>query len=702
MARVKKYEVPFGTDGGKMMRVDILVEGWTGGVTTLTAGRDAFTTEETNEHDWFVPVRYQTGYLTIVCEEDEWRGLLATSDTSHEVVLVETGVTDTTRWRGYVCQEAFTHNLYGGLDEYQIPVQCPLSILESKRLDWTEDSRPTFGNLLWRLLNLCDVPLVVVNLPDNLTNETDDVCAYAGLEQFFEQTSRYTWVELTRVTEQYMTTDVSAKEILEAVCEYWGWTLRLSGVNVYLCGVDDCNGYRTAPFSDLRTMDSDYEFEHVQVGTPPLIEDATYMSDEHDVEIQPGVKFLSVKNGVEGKAEDVFKVDVSQVGCFAQLPNSVISDQGHVTAECASMRSSYVSIMAGGFNVSYDGNMGRNTSTRDILLQHGWEYTYGGPFRRLDMWESSDDASKTRYNFTDYIFMSPCYETAAEAHTYGVMTMRSIGEVVMENCALCISANIKAHNQVRASTDYIEAMVTIGDQYWNGNVWQTKGSEWRAVFFQIPIGSNQSTTTYTKDAVIVNNKNYQSPYQGAEGYAIPIESGMEGVMVVAFRWQQYELPGGQWPVASPQTLLVSNLKFEIVPVQTISGIAENPKEENNYRRTLNAGSGEKGKDLKWKSWDNNPWGTNILSYYQSGYVREIPWVNGGTERPEDHLLRRMARLYGGSVEWREVEISDTEGAYRSMVRPVADQYGRKWEVVAVKRKWREGIARLVMGLMRST
>lgn len=198
----------------------------------LKGAAQPFVTQEDDDEDMFTPIRTQSGYLRIVDDGSvagfNWKNLVPLTAFGKPVALMDGS---TVVWQGYIQTQTFSGELYGGTQEREYPVICPLSVLEAKEPSVVERDTKSFAYLLWTILSAAQTTGIV---------EFDNIYFQGGADA-------RTWLQTKIDWKNFHNTDsdgvVSAKysmyQILEDVCTFWGWTCRTQGKDVYFTCADD-------------------------------------------------------------------------------------------------------------------------------------------------------------------------------------------------------------------------------------------------------------------------------------------------------------------------------------------------------------------------------------------------------------------------------------------------------------------------------
>ena len=198
----------------------------------LKGAAQPFVTQEDDDEDMFTPIRTQSGYLRIVDDGSvagfNWKDLVPLTAFGKPVALMDGS---TVVWQGYIQTQTFSGELYGGTQEREYPVICPLSVLEAKEPSVVERDTKSFAYLIWTILSAAQTTGIV---------EFDNVYFQGGADA-------RSWLQTKIDWKNFHSTDsdgvVSAKysmyQILEDVCTFWGWTCRTQGKDVYFTCADD-------------------------------------------------------------------------------------------------------------------------------------------------------------------------------------------------------------------------------------------------------------------------------------------------------------------------------------------------------------------------------------------------------------------------------------------------------------------------------
>ena len=206
----------------------------------LKGGSEPFTTEEDADEDMFKPVRTQSGTFRVVDDGKDANGntlsaanslkaMLPNTDTDRPVQLTKkVGDTWVVLWMGYMQAQNFGSVLYGDPQEREFPVQCCLSVLNATQVSTTEGALHNFAYLL---------QTVLTTLP---TNTFSSFVIQGGADARNWLLKKFDWNNfLTETEDSDAEPRYSHYQILEDMCQFWGWSCRTYKNVVYLTAMDD-------------------------------------------------------------------------------------------------------------------------------------------------------------------------------------------------------------------------------------------------------------------------------------------------------------------------------------------------------------------------------------------------------------------------------------------------------------------------------
>ena len=213
---------------------------YSGSPVQLKGGSEPFTTEEEADEDMFKPLRTQSGSFRVVDDGKDANGnalsaanslkaMLPATDTDRPVQLTKkVGNTWVVLWMGYMQAQNFGLVLYGDPQEREFPVQCCLSVLNATQVSTTEGALHNFAYLL---------QTVLTTLP---TNTFSSFVIQGGADARQWLLKKFDWNNfLTETEDSDAEPRYSHYQILEDMCQFWGWSCRTYKNVVYLTAMDD-------------------------------------------------------------------------------------------------------------------------------------------------------------------------------------------------------------------------------------------------------------------------------------------------------------------------------------------------------------------------------------------------------------------------------------------------------------------------------
>jgi len=233
-----RYRVPFiSLRTGTRYVANIYDGNYTGEPTTLRGGAEPFVTEESRDEDMFVPLRTQTGYLRIFDNgfaadgrtPFDWHTLIPATDLSLRVNLTAEGEIV---WQGFLQAQNFGSDLYGGPQVREYPVQCMLSAMSAI-------SVPTDGKSVHNFAYVIREAFAALPLPDNAITTFvfqggDDARQWLNKKLMWQNF-------MDREDDGGFVAKYDYQQVLEDICQYWGWTCRTYGQTVVFAAAYDGN-----------------------------------------------------------------------------------------------------------------------------------------------------------------------------------------------------------------------------------------------------------------------------------------------------------------------------------------------------------------------------------------------------------------------------------------------------------------------------
>ena len=179
----------------------------------LTPAATPLVIQEEGDEDLFVPVKTQSGYITILSDNiGLMRSIIPIQGATHRVYVYEVSGNDLIiLWDGYVQPRMLSFNLWRGKITMQIPIECPLSALRYQNFV-TAGKFMTIAQLMYKLTKDFDNVVIQGTFPAINGVSTD----YVGSS----------WLAKKFYTSVFTNGDMSNLDVLENLCTFFGWTCR--------------------------------------------------------------------------------------------------------------------------------------------------------------------------------------------------------------------------------------------------------------------------------------------------------------------------------------------------------------------------------------------------------------------------------------------------------------------------------------------
>lgn len=229
------WTIPFRSlRSNTLYTVNIYDSTYSGNPIPLKGGARPFYTQEMDNEDGFIPVRTQSGYLSVVDDgyaadgttPFNWKNLLPSTDTDRPVTLTDGN--GNIVWQGFMQAQNFSGTLYGNPQQRDFPVQCALTILEGIDINYQQKEIKNFAYLLNYMLS--SIP--TINITTIKVQGSSDA---------------QSWLLKCIDWQNFVSDDGDGNpcakynlyQCLEDMCRFWGWTARTFGTTLYLTCADD-------------------------------------------------------------------------------------------------------------------------------------------------------------------------------------------------------------------------------------------------------------------------------------------------------------------------------------------------------------------------------------------------------------------------------------------------------------------------------
>ena len=229
-----RWTLPFTTIGNKTLTLNIYDASFNGQPTTLIGAAKPFVTDNGNDDDFMLPVRYSTGNIHIINTGTRGEAnIMPTTPKARPVELVDEH--NDILWQGYIKQEQFSQPWSAVPYQIDFPVVSPLGILSGykiKKGNVTERAR--VAQYILSALNLSGGSYYSIVYPNELGEDSEDIMNV----MFRIGIQDRTWFEyknenvLDKTESRY--DGVSWLTLLSSLMESFGYTLYDVGTTIFI------------------------------------------------------------------------------------------------------------------------------------------------------------------------------------------------------------------------------------------------------------------------------------------------------------------------------------------------------------------------------------------------------------------------------------------------------------------------------------
>lgn len=683
MARKIRWQVRFKTLNEKDALIDIYEEDWDGGITQLEPAVNPITTEEDSNGDYLKPVRTQTGYLRVV-DNGDLDGLMPEDNRQH---YVELRIDNVLSWCGYMQADTFSEDWDATPLIVEFPLVSPLGMLEGVYLDQTKGMNVVkLAELLLECIESTGVDYTRIYFPREVWySETE-----SAKTPFDVALSRQTFFEDNGSDDSdavdWQRYDAeTCFSFLEEFCKFWGWTLYERSKFLYFIGSSD--EYYETTIGDLKAIVWNANPSFVRVQSKEI----DFFSLELDgvdnkKEILQGVNKVKITSKINAVGTVVPSIDEGYMSVIYNRTDST-NISGKTYKKTLAYKSLNYDVRMFAYGYSYD---------LGAYVQRDYDYAnmstgIGAMYVKRDIYSSDEAENKRNYNYKSGIWIinrpylrsgSPEPPSILLARTMPILIMRSSNAAKYSNGAFVISAQVYGYDMSDSGTLYeingageLEVKFRVGDKYWNGSAWDSNET-----WFAVGLGGDNADAP----GKIISTKTLSMPYNGADGYIMPINENLSGTVELTIHATTFGIRS-QIPFRyQNQQLYLDNLKVDYYKDDNISEIRKSGNQDNVYVSVLERrASEEKEIELKIASNNNNPAAYNTLS----GAGRDVGSLyfveKGVSMLAEERLLGMLKQVYGRITE--KLNITVERGELTPMMRLTRNE--KKYRILSEKIEW---------------
>lgn len=670
----KGWTVRFKTRTGKDGVVSIFTNDSVAEVVDLQPGNVPFETEEDNTEDLLAPVRTQSGYIRVI-DNGDLSGLMPKGNKERYVEYTEN---DEVKWIGWMQPDTFTEPWDSTPLEVELPIVSPLGVLGSEYLSQeVEMSVLPIANYILEIVEAAGFVYGGIYIPKEFGNGAYNMPLLLEVSRynFFTENDAKNKDDLGWM--KYNADD--CRTVLEEICKFFGWTACERGNMLYFVSRNVLK-YQYVSLSALIRMSN---------GTDPgngdeltskgyHLPDMELAGSGHNRSLLQGKKKISVIANVNPVGEVVPVVNENELEYNTGINYEYkVNDVLHMYEEVKLYNGEGVNVTFAAWDYNIDA-----LKWEPMVYHPIFPYFFvGAGFVEYDRYSPDDLEGKTNYDFKSAVRLNN-YDTSVqtmptdeEAADMGLMWVKSQRVVKYTSGAFVLSGSTTLVDEYGNDEPYEQAAgrdlyitFRIGDKYWNGSGWGTTKTRLR---IKIDYEGKKIKSTKTLDM----------PYNGADGYVMPINEMLSG---------EAELVVYAMVSASVSKLYIDNLRVEYYGNDEKQGA--NDDTTNKYAAFADKAYMEDVEiDVKMATSNNNNAGYGIVSYGGED-ITTLYSDKWGNVRPEISLLNTAKAIYGRTTEKLDVELEKVD------VKPIdiITREGSMYAVIAEAVDWKNEIATYTM------
>lgn len=695
MARNIRWMIPFKTLNEKNAVINIYKEGNFDEVITLEPAYNTFETQESTDEELMKPIRTHTGYIRII-DNGDISGLMPSDNRQHYVEFLIEG---DLKWCGYMQADTFSEDWDITPLEVEFPVISGIGVLDSIPMDQNREMDLTsLCNLLLECIDATGVDYNYIYIPKEVKESAASEFYLLPLDL---RISRFNFFKVNNSVntddpdwERYDADTYS--DLLEELCKFWGWTIHERGRDLYLVSTRDVD-YMKIPIGELRQkLNSLSSVSYESVPTSSMaVSDMKLAGNSHKKDILQGYNKIEIKSKINTVDEAIPKVDFDSLKFVAQ------STTIHTAVSGKKYYERLMTYKSNNPNVKtyiYSPISKAGDVYEWKRAEYTWENirykTVGATFVKRDAYEDTDLKKKRNYNFSESLMImlqthevgAPAYPTIEQAKNMIILQMSSAGMAMYDSGAFVVSANT-SDVQESLFKDWsgngkgtIELMFRVGENYWDGSEW-VKTPTW----FVVNMGNDEGTDEGAGQ--IISTKTLDMPYNGADGYVIPINQPLSGQTELSIHAVRNN--GGY------DRLYLAGLTVDYYKDDRIT---EKDTNENKYSSNVGRSyDKESTVELAIATNNNNPAAYSILfnsPWAASGSSAEsLYFVGEGMKRPEEYLLSNLKRIYGRITEKLALQM-EREDSVTPLMR--LTRSGKRYILLSENVNWSDGTVEYII------
>lgn len=515
-----QWKIPFKSLDGTDYVINIFSDNYTGSPIILQGGARPFVTEEDNNEDILYPIRTQSGYINVVTDRGTWLSIITIGS------LVTLTVANSVKWNGYISKQAFHGDAFELIKEYQIPVHCMLTQLQSKKFIVSPYNMPTFAKILVEGFS----SLPSVGRPTSILWQSV-IADNQGMPNFLEHRfQRANFMKSIETPDEEITAESESTyfDVISEICKYFGIILCSQGKELLFMTPNVCNlCYRNTmqDVSEIETDGINALKEVIRVATiAPALSSLQYMDNSNQEEVLPPVHGVKIAGKINLYEDFDGTYPKATVDNYVNKHETSVWHQDITSKNIRIYTREFVrDTHIGEYSHGYYQVWEQYKNDFVTMKLYGYEngsgegMSHGSHIISRDETSLDELSDKIDYHWENLLYVMA--STVVNRPILGLYGNRNVS----------LKANSGAINIYYESRDVIVNTfgrrlvwrLSVGEFYWNGTVWlkspTTFSIGWR--------GEEEIKECQT-------NRSLNDKYNGKKGMIIPVPIDMHGQIVL--------------------------------------------------------------------------------------------------------------------------------------------------------------------------
>ena len=676
-----RWKVSFRTRSEKLGVLNLYDSSYSGDPIELTPAAVPFETQEDSDDAWFVPIRKQTGYIRVL-DEGNTDGIMPVGMKDRYVEYTEDG---TLMWCGYVVPDVFSADWDVTPNEVELPVTGGLGVLEGEYLNEDDGLGVVpLAKLIHECLLATGIDYNRIYIPTEVFPDEDSLDDLYPLTIEVSRFNFFTDNDSLNSDDTDWTryNGATCYDVLSEVMKLWGWTLRERGKDLWITSPKiEKSSYIS--FAKLGYMAEGRKMlgDGVKNSTEYEISSLELAGSDHKRDVLQGRKKVIVKAAVNPVGAVIPSVDKAKM----RLLSSYVVDWNGSHYEKRKLyvpKDGYTDVELRSYAITTPDEVYGSWTEVPQSMEAVSLYV-GAYYMEQELVDAEEYSKKKNWNLTDTIKINlqdynSQYPTISEARELPILVMKSRRVANYINGAFVLSASTRSREfeEVNWSDEgngkgTMEIRFRVGEMYWSGSSWVNY-----PVWFEVEMGNEEDLESTTGTGKIISTKTLSMPYNGADGYVMPIDVSLNGEIELTIHAVRND---GNYAV-----LLLDNFKVDYFGEDS----EENKSDDSENRYAKQTGlsySNEEEISLQMATNNNNKAGYGILSL--DGANVETMYFAGTdqTARPEMNLVSKGVQLYGRNTEKLTLQL-EVMGANP---HDVLTRNGKKYVLASEAVNWQE-------------